>query len=178
MSLICWNCRGLGNQRTEDQLANMVWAKDPSVVFLAETWTDEARLTHIQDRLKFKNKFVAPRRHKAGGLVIYWKEELDLTIETFSKNHIDATINKNKAEEWRFTGFYGEPDTQLRHEAWARLRSLKSRSAAPWICAGDFNEVAKQAEKLGGRIRPYGQMQAFRDIIDECGFMDLRHCGL
>ena len=71
MSIICWNCQGLRNQRTKDQLADMVWAKDPSVVFLAETWTDEARLTHIQDRLKFKNKFVAPRRHKAGGLVIY-----------------------------------------------------------------------------------------------------------
>ena len=87
---------GLGNQRTEDQLTDMVWAKDLSVVFLAETWTDEARLTRIQDRLKFKNKFVAPRRHKVGGLVIYWKEEFDLTIETFSKNHIDATIKKKK----------------------------------------------------------------------------------
>ena len=94
MSIICWNCRGLRNQRTKDQLTDMVWAKDPSIVFLAETWTDEARLTHIQDRLKFKNKFVAPRRHKVGGLVIYWKEEFDLTIEIFSKNHIDATIKK------------------------------------------------------------------------------------
>ena len=169
---------GLGNQRTEDQLTDMVWAKDLSVVFLAETWTDEARLTRIQDRLKFKNKFVAPRRHKVGGLVIYWKEEFDLTIETFSKNHIDATIKKkNKTEEWRFTGFYGEPDTQLRHEAWARLRSLKNRSVAPWICAGNFNEVAKQAKKLGGRTRPHWQMQAFRDIIDECGFMDLGFVG-
>ena len=99
MSIICWNCRGLRNQRTKDQLADMVWAKDPSIVFLAETWTGEARLTHIQDRLKFKNKFVAPRRHRVGGLVIYWKEEFDLTIEIFSKNHIDATIKKNKTEE-------------------------------------------------------------------------------
>ena len=59
-------------------------------------------------------------------------------------------------EEWRFTGFYGEPDTQLRHEAWARLQSLKNWSAVLWICAGDFNEVTKQAEKLGGRTRPHG----------------------
>ena len=77
----------------------MVWTKDPSILFLADTWMDEARLTQIQDHLKFKNKFVAPRRHKAGGLVIYWKEEFDLTIENFSKNHIDATIKKNKTEE-------------------------------------------------------------------------------
>ena len=44
MSFLCWNCRGFGNQRTENQLVDMVRAKDPSIVFIAETWTDEARL--------------------------------------------------------------------------------------------------------------------------------------
>ena len=29
----------------------------------------------------------------------------------------------------------------------------------------------------GGGIRPHGQMQAFHDIIDECGFMDLGYVG-
>ena len=88
-----------------------MWAKDPSNVFLAKPWTDEARLILIQDCLKFRHKFVASRRNKLGGLVMYWKEEFDLTIETFSKKHINATICKNKEEEWKFTGFYGESDT-------------------------------------------------------------------
>ena len=131
MSLLCWNCRRLGNQRTEKQLVDMVRAKDPSVVFIAETWTDEARLTLVQDKMKFKNKFVARRRNKAGGLAIFWKEDFDLNIVTFSKNHIDTIVNKSKDDEWRFTGFYGEPDTQNRHEAWTRLKNLKSRGSAP-----------------------------------------------
>ena len=155
----------------------MVWAKDPSVVFLAETWTDEVRLVLVQDRLKMKNKFIAPRRNKTGGLVIFWKEDFDLTIETFSQYHIDSTMKKNKEGKWRFTGFYGEPDTQKRHEAWGRLRSLKSRGKAPWLCAGDFNEVTKQSEKIGGRTQPHGQMQAFRDVLNECRFMDLGFVG-
>ena len=62
-----------------------MWEKDPFVVFLAETWTNEARLILIQDCLKFKHRFMAPRRNKLGALVMYWKEEFDLTIETFSK---------------------------------------------------------------------------------------------
>ena len=117
-------------------------------MFIAETWTDEARLVLVlvQEKIKFKNKFIAARRNKAGGLVIFWKEDFDLTIETFSKNHIDTTVNKNKAKEWRFTGFYGEPDAQNRHEAWARLKNLKSRGSTPWICEGDFNEITKQQE--------------------------------
>ena len=151
----------------------MVWAKDPSIVFLAETWMDEARLIQIQDWLQFKNKFITPRRNRIGGLVIFWEKDFDLNIETFSHNHIDTIINKGKTDEWRFTGFYGEPDTQNRHEAWARLKTLKSRRSAPWICAGDFNEVTRQSEKLGGRIRPHAQMQAFRDVLDDYGFLDL-----
>lgn len=110
--------------------------------------------------------------------MIFWKKKnFDLTIETFSQNHIDTTINKNKAEEWRFTGFYREPDTQDRHGAWACLKTLKSRELAPWICAGVFNKVTRQSEKLGGKVRPHAQMQAFRDVLDDCGFLDLGFMG-
>ena len=38
---------------------------------------------------------------------------------------------------------------------------------------GDFNEITRQEEKVGGAIRAHSQMQAFQEVIDECGFMDL-----
>ena len=103
MSILCWNCRGLGNQQTKNQLVER--AKDPSTVFIAKTWMDEARLALVHDCLKFKNKFVAPRRNKSRGLVIFWKEDFDLTIETFSKYHIDRTIKKKKEGELRSLAF-------------------------------------------------------------------------
>lgn len=74
--------------------------KNPSVVFITETWANKARLELVQNRLKFKHKFEVPRKDKGGGLVIFWKEDFDLSIETFSKNHIHTTINKNKEDEW------------------------------------------------------------------------------
>ena len=90
MSLLVWNCRGLGNPRTEDQLA---------VVFIAKTWTDKARLERVQRKIQFKNMFESPRKDKAGGLALFWKEDFPLDIETFSPNHIDSTINKNQVNE-------------------------------------------------------------------------------
>ena len=177
MSILVWNCRRLGNLRTEDQLADLVWAKDPSVVFITETWTDRARLELVQRKIQFKHMFDVPRRNKAGGLVLFWKEDFKLDIATFSANHIDTIINKNQEDEWRFTGFYGEPDTQKRHESWTKLRQLKRRSGSPWLCAGDFNEIVQQSEKQGGRARPHSQMQLFRDTLDECEFMDLGFVG-
>ena len=47
----------------------------------------------------------------------------------------------------------------------------------PWVCAGDFNEILKSHEKMGGRPLPVAQMQEFRDAIDECGFQDLGFMG-
>ena len=46
-----------------------------------------------------------------GGLVLYWKETKNMKVETTSKNHIDYIIGKGREGIWRFTGFYGEPNT-------------------------------------------------------------------
>ena len=74
MSLLVWNYRGLENLCTEDQLAYLVWAKDPSVIFLAETWTNKVRLEQVQRRIQFKNLFEVLRINKGGGLAFFGKK--------------------------------------------------------------------------------------------------------
>ena len=36
----------------------MIRAKDPSIVFITETWVDEARLKDIQQQIDFENLFL------------------------------------------------------------------------------------------------------------------------
>ena len=98
-------------------------------------------------------------------------------MELSSLNHIDVLIYKGKVDVWRFMGFYGHPMTQRRVESWNLMRSLHGRFSAPWLCADDFNEITKTHEKKGGRLRPYYQMNNFRDALDECGLMDLGFVG-
>ena len=69
-------------------------------MFLAETWIDEARLKNVLRKIKFENMFIAPRSNKAGGLVLYWRESIDVTVEGSSNNYTDAIINKNTKNEW------------------------------------------------------------------------------
>ena len=73
MSYIVWNCQGLGNQRVVQELTDLVQAKARSLVFLAETWVDEARLNYVQSRIQFDQKFFVERINKGGGLVLFWK---------------------------------------------------------------------------------------------------------
>ena len=38
-------------------------------------------------------------RQSKARISIFWKVDFDLKVETFSKYHIDTTINKNKEDE-------------------------------------------------------------------------------
>ena len=55
--------------------------------------------------------FFVPKVNRGGGLALFWKYSINLSVESFSKNHIDSIINKGLSEAWRFIGFYGEPNT-------------------------------------------------------------------
>ena len=129
----------------------MVQAKDSFVVFIAEAWADEARLNNVKRKIQFENMFVVPRTSRGGGLVLFWRSSIVVTVEWSNKNHIDAIINKDMEDEGRFTGFYGEPETFRRIESWNLLQSLNQKFQTPWLCVGDFNELIRSDENLGGR---------------------------
>ncbi|KAL4626285.1 hypothetical protein ACB092_05G085100 [Castanea dentata] len=43
----------------------------------------------------------------------------------------------------------------------------------PWICEGDFNEIVKIGEKMGGAPRRERLMVEFIESLDFCGFQDM-----
>ena len=96
MSLLCWNCRGLGNRQTIQELGDLVRAQDPTVVFLAKTWLDDTRLSGIRDSLRFGHYHGVSRLTRGGGLVMFWKKDFDLQVLSSSHNHIDVLINGGK----------------------------------------------------------------------------------
>ena len=71
MSCLVWNYKGLGNHLAVQELVKVVQAKAPSVVFLAETLADEARLDYVKDHIQFDKKFFVQRVNNGGGLVLY-----------------------------------------------------------------------------------------------------------
>ena len=56
MSLLLWNCRGLGNPRTENELVRLIQGKGPSIVFIAETRANETRLDCTLSKINFDKK--------------------------------------------------------------------------------------------------------------------------
>ncbi|KAK1620057.1 hypothetical protein QYE76_025574 [Lolium multiflorum] len=65
-----------------------------------------------------------------------------VSMKSFSNTHIDVLIQNDELGdlEWRFTGFYGNPERSKRKLSWDLLKYLRREYNNPWICAGDFNE--------------------------------------
>lgn len=108
-----------------------------------------------------------------GGLATFWKNGFNLEVESSSQNHIDVVINKGKDNTWHFTGIYGAPKTHSHSETCELIRGLRRQGSLPWLCDGDFNKILKSHEKSGGRLRPYGQIEQFREVLDKCNLLDL-----
>lgn len=89
-----------------------------------------------------------------GGLALLWRSTVDITLRSFSRNHIDAMVEgAGDKPRWRLTGFYGELVSSNRHVTWNLLRLLATQSSDPWCCVGDFNEILGSHEKEGGSMQ-------------------------
>ena len=126
MSLIAWNCRGLGSALAVRTLADEVRSKDPPLVFLSETKTGLNRIKGIQRKLEYTQGIMVPSDGRSGGLALLWREGIDVRFKSCSNSHIDVEIHDSSVPTpWRATGFYGQPDTAKRYISWELLEVLK-----------------------------------------------------
>lgn len=178
MSIISWNCRGLGNPRAIRALSYLLREKDPMLVFLIETKKQSKNMDWIICKISFDNGFYVDSKQASGGLALFWNNNIKVRIESYSSRHIDSIISNTTVDTpWRFTGLYGNPITSQRHHSWQLLRRLDSMNNLAWLCVGDFNEIVDQSEKQGGSERNHRQMKIFKQSIDDCGLCDLGYTG-
>ncbi|PON76939.1 Endonuclease/exonuclease/phosphatase [Trema orientale] len=112
-------------------------------------------------KLDFSYVFCVDCVGLSGGLALFWQDAIDVHIRSFNRFFIDANIGEGRVDFWRFTGFYGDPNPQQRHNSWSLLRRLSQGYSGPWLCARDFNEILCDKEKQGGIPRRFASMAAF-----------------
>jgi len=91
MSILSWNCRGLGNPRTIRDLFRLVKEMHPDLICLMETKLQSARLECLKLKLGFDYVLVVDSRGKSGGLALFWKADFQVNIQNFSW-HINGTV--------------------------------------------------------------------------------------
>ncbi|KAK3195392.1 hypothetical protein Dsin_026702 [Dipteronia sinensis] len=149
----------------------------PELMFLMETKCDNVKMEKWRVQLGYYGKLVVNSIGRSGGLCIFWDCDMDVTLLMYSQDHIDVNIKEKYRQLWRFTGFYGHPDRSQRKLSWTFLRRLAGMSSLPWVCMGDFNEVLRDDEKLGGNEKRWREMSDFREALEEANLKDVGFIG-
>ena len=92
MKIVSWNCRGLGNPREIRALLRLTKLENPRVLFLMETKLYEEEIKRVQFCCGFTLGLAVSckgqGRERAGGLAMWWNEDVNLEINSYSINHI------------------------------------------------------------------------------------------
>lgn len=110
---------------------------------------------------------------ECGGIAMFWKDADNVKLLSFSRSHIDVSINSIGKYSWSLKGVYGEPVRSQRHKTWDLLRNLSREANLPWFLLGDFYNVTSQTDKRGGPVYPNHLIEGFNECLQDAQFQDL-----
>ncbi|KAG5530896.1 hypothetical protein RHGRI_025747 [Rhododendron griersonianum] len=143
-----------------------------------ETKNNRNTLDRIRQQLQFSNCCYVDPVGLAGGLALWWKDEVDIEVRFKNKNIIRCIISwPNVQERWLGAFIYAPPRRQERSQFWDSLKRLACENDYPWFCVGDFNEIGSIWEKQGGGECSRSRIELFQSVLSECALMDLEFKG-
>ncbi|PPD85534.1 hypothetical protein GOBAR_DD17534 [Gossypium barbadense] len=114
MKFLCWNCRGLGNPAKLRELKQLLGANNPDLIFLSETKMTPNDFRRVQNKCRMQNGLVVNSEGRSGGLALMWRGGMDVSIQSYSKHHIDSMVKLESNKNMGVRGFYGHANPNLR----------------------------------------------------------------
>ena len=99
--------------------------------FLSETHLGKVKAENLMRKLGCERFACHESDGRSGGLVMYWRSEINIRVLGVTENYIDTIVQEER--EWRLTGLYGEPRWEHKEKTWEVLRSLHDVSQVSWM---------------------------------------------
>ncbi|KAB1998914.1 hypothetical protein ES319_D12G123600v1, partial [Gossypium barbadense] len=174
MKFLSWNCRGLGNSAKIRELKQLLAVNNPDIIFLSEIKMSATDLRRVQNNCRLQNGLDVNSEGRSGGLALIWRDGMNVSIQNYSKHHIDSMVRLENNKTIRVTGFYGRANLNRRRSSWDILRRVGESVREEWVIGGDFNAILNDAEKEGGRKGLRAQMNEFKAVMDEMALVDIK----
>ncbi|KAK9037790.1 hypothetical protein V6N11_022690 [Hibiscus sabdariffa] len=177
MAMLAWNVKGLGNKDTVRALKNLVFKYRAEIIFLSETKQKKRYIEKIRMKMKIDNAFYVEPDGIAGGLALWWSNNVKLTILQQAKNFIDTKISFNGETEWFGIFIYAPPNSENKQKFWESLACLRKDINAKWCVIGDSNVVARPEDKCAGNPFDHNQAKWYYDFLDQTYLMEIPSSG-
>ncbi|XP_030479107.1 uncharacterized protein LOC115696342 [Cannabis sativa] len=142
-----------------------------------ETKLPAGRGVHLKNKLHFDNVLEVPRQG-LGGLLLFWNNCIDVTVISYSLNHVDCIINNFNDMNWHFSGYYGSPYSDQKNVTWTLLNCLfDTAPLLPWLVIGDFNDYLSVGDRNSTISPPPHAMHHFHSFLYKFDHTPLHHSG-
>ena len=146
------------------------------IVFLSDTKANEERMKKVAGLIGFPNFVAISSKGRAGGVCLFWANEIAVHVLEFNYNTIVVTVTECNIV-WFLIGFYGPPSHAKKMKVWVSLHGLLETIEGPWLCFGDFNVVIDELEKDGGRCGCSSTPSFLKDLLFNLSAVDLGFAG-
>uniref|UniRef100_A0A803NL84 Reverse transcriptase domain-containing protein n=1 Tax=Cannabis sativa TaxID=3483 RepID=A0A803NL84_CANSA len=178
MKLVSWNARGLGSDRAFRNLSRLVSFCNPTILFIMESRLAKNVVDNLKHKLHFDSGLEIPRIGRSGGLLLFWSNDVTITLLSQSISHFDCYVSCTVSNAFfHLTCFYGSPIDSLKAHTWNILNRIgRDNSRDPWLIIGDFNAFLFSQDKQGGNP-DRGPSSDFRQLLDSFNLSPLDPSG-
>ncbi|PPD86283.1 hypothetical protein GOBAR_DD16789 [Gossypium barbadense] len=124
MKFLSWNFRGLGNSAKIRELKQLLAVNNPNIIFLSETKMSATDFRRVQNNCRLQNGLTINSEGRSGGFALMWRDGMNVSIQNYSKHHIDSMVRLENNKIIRVTGFYGHANPNHRRSSWDILRRV------------------------------------------------------
>ncbi|XP_074342205.1 uncharacterized protein LOC141679663 [Apium graveolens] len=139
MNVLSWNCRGLGLPRTVRVLGDLIRTHKPKFLFLSETISYANKVEELRVKFGFAQCFSVDRVGRSGGLAIFWRNNVNCEVTSYSRNHVNVNFLNNGAAVWSPSCFYGCPESDRMRTSWNIIRRLADVAQIPWVIIAEIS---------------------------------------
>ncbi|XP_058768747.1 uncharacterized protein LOC131642529 [Vicia villosa] len=175
-----WNVRGLNKAGKFREISSRLHNLNPAIMILIETRVKEKNADMIRNKMKLKGSYLDNYdKHANGRIWICWddnRRHIELIDSTDQFIHCKIRDDKGDFKYW-MNVVYAHNQLQLRKKLWQDILKIHSNQQGLWMVIGDFNNVAKVDDRIGGSMVTEKEYVDLIDMMNQTGLYEKESQG-
>ncbi|XP_058756821.1 uncharacterized protein LOC131630043 [Vicia villosa] len=177
--LISWNIRGLNKAGKQREICSHLNDLRPDICILIETRVKIQKANKVRENMRLYDSFLDNYHHHDNGRIwVCWNStKYKIQMERSSSQFIHCNVKSiNGKVCFDMTAVYAMNTIEQRKMLWKAIDALPHANK-PWCVVGDFNNVLKSNDRIGGRMVVPQEFQDLHDMMDSCGLSEMDNTG-
>ncbi|XP_021762503.1 uncharacterized protein LOC110727244 [Chenopodium quinoa] len=178
MIVVTWNMRGLNDPSKVADVKQLLLGTKSDYIFLLETKVKVKKCEAIQKKFVGFTWIANYTASTRGRIWVGWKNDrLHVDVLAVHEHFIHYLIStKDLQTQIAYTFVYGLHSVHDRKRMWAVIQSL-GVIPIPWLCAGDFNAILDDEDKINGNPISAYETKDFQKFIGNMELVEIKSKG-